>query len=98
MVYNVTHMDGEPDETVADVDLPRRNPLRLRTIALGMVLGTIVGVGAAVVTLSLMLHGERLPQVTFETLNAAGERWAKNGPLNYDLDLELAGVNPGVAH
>ena len=36
--------------------------------------------------------------MTFDILNAAAERWAKNGPKDYDFDLELTGVNPGVAH
>jgi Family of unknown function (DUF6174) len=80
-----------------DNEQPPRRPMRLRTIALAIVLGAILGIGVAVAVLAMVLHGERLPPVTFETLNAAAERWAKSGPKNYDLDLELSGVNPGVA-
>jgi len=85
-------------ENNIDSEQPRRRPMRLRTIALAIVLGAILGVGVAIGVLAMVLRGEQLPQVTFETLNAAAERWTKNGPKDYDLDLELSGVNPGVAH
>jgi Family of unknown function (DUF6174) len=88
----------EIDEFDSDDQLPRRRPMRLRSIALAMVLGTLLGLGVAVGVLVTLLRGEQLPQVTFDILNAAAERWVKNGPKDYDLDLELSGVNPGIAH
>ena len=88
----------EIDEFDSDDQPSRRRPMRLRSIALAMVLGTLLGIGLAVGVLAMLLRGEHLPQVTFDILNAATERWAKNGPMDYDLDLELTGVNPGLAH
>ena len=89
---------AEFDEIDADDRPSRRRPRRLRAIALAVVIGTIVGMGGAVAVVAVVLRGQQLPQVTFDILNAAAERWAKNGPKDYDFDLELTGVNPGVAH
>ena len=89
---------AEFDEIDADDRPSRRRPRRLRTVALAVVLGAIVGMGGAVAVVAVVLRGQQLPQVTFDILNAAAERWAKNGPKDYDFDLELTGVNPGVAH
>src|SRR4051812_28956454 len=38
---------------------------------------------------------ERLPELTEENLQAAMVRWQKNGPVSYDLDVELRGAQPG---
>lgn len=72
--------------------------MRLRKIAVAIALGTLLGIALAAILLALVLRGERLPQVTLDILNAAAQRWTKNGPKEYDLDVELSGVNPGVAH
>jgi hypothetical protein len=70
-----------PANTEIDVDneQPQQRPMRLRTIALAIVLGAILGVGIAIAVLAMVLRGEQLPQVTFETLSAAAERWTKMG-------------------
>jgi hypothetical protein len=54
----------------------------------------IVGVLAG---LRLFL-AERTPELSQMALQAALERWQANGPESYDLDVQIGGVQPGVAH
>jgi hypothetical protein len=42
--------------------------------------------------------GESLPELTESSLDAAMTRWEEKGPASYDLDLEIAGRQPGVVH
>jgi hypothetical protein len=42
--------------------------------------------------------GERAPDLTHQALQAALEKWQVHGPANYDLDVEIGGAQPGVAH
>jgi hypothetical protein len=86
----------EFDEIDSDIGRPLNRRLKLRNIALAMVLGTVLGIGVAVAVLAMLIRGERLPQVTFDNLNAAAERWTKNGPKDYDLELALTVVNSGL--
>jgi hypothetical protein len=58
---------------------------------------------AGIVVLGLLFalrhfFGESLPELTESSLDAAMTRWEKNGPASYDLDLEIAGRQPGVVH
>jgi hypothetical protein len=41
---------------------------------------------------------ERLPELTDSTLQTATERWQKNGPKSYDVEIELRGAQPGKVH
>jgi hypothetical protein len=36
--------------------------------------------------------------LTHQALQAALEKWQVHGPANYDLDVEIGGAQPGVAH
>jgi hypothetical protein len=74
-----------------------RSPLRLRKIALGLMLGSAVSIAIGAVILAIALRGP-LPQFGFPELDAAVEKWSANGPASYDMDLELKGMNPGTAH
>lgn len=76
---------------------PRRRRLRLRKLALGILLGSLAGIVLSLVVLAVA-HREPLPTIGFEQLDAATQRWAANGLSNYDIDLQLTGVNPGTAH
>jgi hypothetical protein len=65
----------------------------------------ILGVAsfAAILVLGLLfalrfLFGESLPELTEDVLDAAMTRWQENGPASYDLDLKIAGRQPGVVH
>ncbi len=52
-------------------------------------------IGAVVLAVA---RREPLPKFGFDELNAATQRWAAHGPADYDMDLELTGINPGTAH
>lgn len=55
----------------------------------------------AVVGIGFVLQffvAEKLPELTEAALESASEKWAKTGPANYDLDIELRGARPGVVH
>jgi hypothetical protein len=67
---------------------------RLRRIALGIVLGTAIGLVGGVAIL-IATRGEQLPEVTYAVLDDAIVRWEKNGPRSYDLEVVQSGVNPG---
>jgi hypothetical protein len=43
-------------------------------------------------------RGERIPELTRESLQAAQQRWRQNGPKNYDLDVVLSGSQSGQIH
>jgi hypothetical protein len=85
------------DDLSAIDDGRRRKPLRLRNIAIGLILGSGMGILVGAVILVLAWR-EALPQFGFDELNAAEERWGANGPKDYEMDLELTGINPGRAH
>ena len=63
---------------------------------LGMTLGLIVAVVVAI--LILFATRRNMPRLSQEAYERAVELWAKNGPRDYELDLELAGNRPGKIH
>jgi hypothetical protein len=67
---------------------------RLRRIALGIVLGTTLGLVAGLAIL-FATRGEQLPEVTYTVLDDADARWEANDPGSYDLEIVQSGVNPG---
>jgi uncharacterized protein DUF6174 len=62
-------------------------------VALG--LGAVLLATAAIVVIAAR---QRAPRLTRALYDAAVERWEKNGPAGYDLDLELSGNRPGKIH
>ena len=62
-----------------------------------MVLGSLVAI-VGLIIIAIATRGKELPPITFELLDAAVQRWSANGPSDYDMDIELTGINPGVAH
>jgi hypothetical protein len=79
-----------PKPTEHDTRLsPRFVKLSLLAAAL-VLLAIIVGVQAFDV--------DKIPVLTEEALEAASERWHKDGPASYDLDVQIGGAQPGVAH
>jgi hypothetical protein len=62
----------------------------------------IASVGGIVVLVLLFavrhFFGESLPELTEKLLDAAMTRWEEKGPASYDLDLEIAGRQPGIVH
>ncbi len=82
----------------SDFDRPAaRRSSRLRNYAVGMVIGAAIAIVGLIVVV-VATRGKELPPITTEILDAASNRWGEKGPPDYDMDLELTGVNPGVAH
>jgi hypothetical protein len=88
---------SQPDETQGDTasKSPRRGS-RPRPLVLGMALGLVVALVAMLVFFMVARRGP--PQLTREAYQSAVERWEKNGPADYDLDIELSGNRPGKIH
>lgn len=58
-----------------------------------------IALAIACVLLALQYFvAERLPELTEGKLQAAMERWQKNGPASYDIDVDLRGAQPGHVH
>jgi hypothetical protein len=70
---------------------------RLRKIALGLIALSVAAVVGIIFVLALARR-EPLPIVGMTDVDAAAERWAKNGPADYDFDLQQTGINPGMIH
>jgi hypothetical protein len=75
----------------------RRRPSRLRNYAIGIVLGSLLAI-VGLIVIAIATRGKELPPITFELLDAAASRWSANSPNDYDMEIELTGINPGVAH
>src|SRR5262245_7843556 len=69
----------------------------LRRMAYTIAVGSLTAI-AAVLALVAFLRRERLPPITMDDVDAAAKRWNTNGPADYNLDMELSGVNPGTVH
>jgi Family of unknown function (DUF6174) len=76
---------------------PRRRRNRLRPLVLGAVLGLVVAAFVGIV-LAMWFGRNPLPPITRADLEAAKERWDKNGPTSYNIDLMLGGKRPGPIH
>jgi hypothetical protein len=70
---------------------------RLRRVALGIIFGVSVGLVVAFAII-LAVRGEKLPEITPESLAAARALWKENAPPSYDLDVKLSGINTGRMH
>jgi hypothetical protein len=79
----------------AQIRPARRGP-RARPLLLGMMLGLFVVVGVA--TVVLLATRRSITRLTAEAYQQALDLWAKNGPQDYELDLELGGNRPGKIH
>ncbi len=69
-----------------------------RPILLGAALGIFAALLLAIIAGAVYIAGQRAPRLTRAELDAAIARWEKNGPADYDLDLELSGNRPGRVH
>src|SRR4051794_12677697 len=59
------------------------------------VLGSVAFALASLVLALEFFVVERIPLLTESELNAAKKRWQEHGPINYDMDIELRGAQPG---
>ena len=84
--------NSEPNEHASNAASGMRR-LRLGPLLMGAVLGLVITIVA------LAIYNRRtLPRLTQTDYDAAVARWQKNGPADYDLDIELSGNRPGKIH
>jgi hypothetical protein len=57
----------------------------------------VIAIASVLVSLRAFV-AERLPELTETQIDAAEQLWQRNGPVNYDMDLELRGARPGQVH
>jgi hypothetical protein len=62
-----------------------------------MLVGLLIAL-AITVALTIARHRRAAPRLTEAEYQAAVERWEKNGPLDYDLDLQISGNRSGKVH
>jgi hypothetical protein len=63
----------------------------------------LAGFGVALALIGVMIAlkfflADDTPEMTEEAFQAALQQWESRGPANYDLDVEIGGARPGVAH
>jgi Family of unknown function (DUF6174) len=84
--------NGQPDAEQGPLSDPsggRRRPYRsrLRTVMLGVVIGSMIGL-VGTIGLIVFLNRGQLPIMRTTDLEAAENRWKQRGPTSYDMDLE----------
>jgi hypothetical protein len=93
--------NGQPEFPAAPLDAPtgppRRSRLRLRSVLLGMVMGSVVGL-VGMVSLVVFLNRGQLPIMQPAELKAAEKRWHERGPTGYNMDLEGSFGSKGHTH
>lgn len=85
-----------PDDADKDSQKNRLHSSRTRPLVLGMALGLIAAL--AVIAVAMIATRRNTPRLTQAAYEAAVERWKKNGPADYELDLDLSGNRPGSIH
>lgn len=83
--------EGQPQKPTPD-----HGKLPSRTLIV-VLLVAILGL-AGVLGLFKVLAAEQIPDLTESALSEAEARWERAGPLNYNLDLEIGGTQPGKVH
>src|SRR5258707_9225254 len=75
----------------------RGSPLRLRSVARGIVFGMLIA-GVGWVIAIVLLSRDSLPLMTAADFAAAKERWREHKPASYDLDLAVQVMLDGRVH
>lgn len=89
--------DAAPPTIGSDAAAPRSdNRLSQRVVVVGL-LAAVLTIMTAFALLQVFV-AEQIPELTEERLAAAQERWQRNGPASYDMDLDLRGARPGTVH
>jgi uncharacterized protein DUF6174 len=87
----LSETNGQPETAAAPLDGPaiprRRSRLRLRSVLLGVVMGSAIGL-AGMISLVVFLNRGQLPIMQPAELKAAEQRWRDRGPASYTMDLE----------
>lgn len=66
-----------------------------KRLMLGVVAGIVAGL-VLIAALLILLRPAPLPALTAETLQAARDKWAQQGPPSYDMELVIKGREPGL--
>jgi hypothetical protein len=80
----------------SSTDAADDNRVSARLMLLGL-LCALLAIFGVLAGLRLFL-AERTPELSQVALQAALERWQANGPESYDLDVQIGGAQPGLAH
>ena len=81
----------DSNSEVASAELPQRLSRRSVLFVLGALAFAIFSL---VLSLEFFVV-ERIPALTEAALTEAKKRWLQNGPLSYDMDIDLRGAQPG---
>jgi hypothetical protein len=82
--------DDQSNDTTGDGRVSRRTT--------AFVLASLALAIAGIVLALQFFVVERLPELTDADLAAAKKRWQDNEAVNYDMELEIRGAQPGSAH
>jgi len=83
------------NESVADSTAAGAGPSS-RTLVF-VVVSLALAIGCVFLALQYFV-AERLPALDEAALEVAIDRWEKNGPASYDMDIDLRGAQPGKIH
>jgi hypothetical protein len=89
--------NGQPFEASSKPERPPARRLRLSSIVLGAVVGTLVA-GLIAVVLLIILVRDSTPLLTQAEFDAAESRWEQHGPKSYNLDVVIGGKRAGKVH
>ncbi len=81
-------------------EAPRSPPQDSRFSSRSMMLGAL-GAGLLLVAVLIGLKvfvADKTPDLTEESFQAALQKWQARGPASYDLDVQIGGAQPGIAH
>jgi hypothetical protein len=67
-----------------------------RSMILG-VLGAALLLAAVLIGLKVFV-ADKTPELTEEAFRVAFQKWGEKGPVSYDLDVQIGGAQPGIAH
>lgn len=90
-------VDDDTQTAAAPAPAARRRSLRASDVVAGAALGGLLTLVVMVVVV-VLARRDATPALTFESLEAARERWQKNGPADYRLDVSVAGRQPSRYH
>jgi hypothetical protein len=98
-----SHINGRPrpdDDSSPDGSTPPnsaaapRRRFRPAAVATGVALGVALAIVGGLIVL-VATRGERVPEITVESLDAAEQLWKERGPASYRMSIAVGGRQPG---
>jgi hypothetical protein len=80
---------------IRGMEVPPRPSRRRSSIVLAAILGSLFGLAVALLFWAYS-HRDRLPQLSQQDFEDAQSRWRKNGPRDYDVEVEVSGRQPAI--